>query len=223
MSITYCRARGPILSLHNAIVVLAVFLSGCISGRETLDLRISPSTNSQTGRAVQIVRVTDHRTFELKPTDPATPSLKDGKIQNKAITSRAIARKRNNYGKAMGDVVLPQGRTVENLVEEAIAKSFREAGYRVVMKGESNAGAIPVYADIVQFWAWFPLDTFLTTYEFKATVNIRAPLSGLQSGVEIVGHATDVTFPSWEKVISKGLEDFMHNLQGRLKSPAAQP
>ena len=112
------------------------------------------------GREVKIVRVTDRRTFQLKPSDPSTPSLKDGQIDNPAITSRAIARKRSGYGKAMGDILLPEGHTVEQLVGTALTRGLRGAGYRVLLQGqEGYEQAVPLEADIRRFWTWILRDS----------------------------------------------------------------
>lgn len=74
------------------------------------------------------MRVTDRRVFEADPDDPSTPSLKGGEIHNTATTSRAIARKRGGFGKAWGDILLPEGRTVAHLMEEALTRAFQDAG-----------------------------------------------------------------------------------------------
>ena len=102
-----------------SVAALLLLVSGCATNRGIIDVRVTPTPDPQGKVMVKIVRVTDQRTFELRPDVASIPSLKDGQIDNKAITSRAIARKRNGYGKALGDILLPEGRTVEDLVEEA--------------------------------------------------------------------------------------------------------
>jgi len=93
--------------------------------------------------------VTDQRTFEAS----SIPSLKEeADLTNRAITVRAIARKRGGFGMALGDIVLPEGQTVEGLVKDAVIRSLRESGYRVV--DESDA------ADIDQFLSWFSPGAF---------------------------------------------------------------
>src|SRR5262245_65653082 len=110
---------------------LAVFVGGCAINRSVLKVQVQPSTDPASGQEVSIMKVTDNRIFELKPAKPSTPSLKAGDVTNKAITSRAVARKRNGWGMTMGDILLPEGRTVEDLVKEALTKAFRESGYKV--------------------------------------------------------------------------------------------
>jgi hypothetical protein len=49
--------------------------------------------------------VTDQRTFEARPRDASIPSLKEeADLTNRAITVRAIARKRGGFGMALGDI-----------------------------------------------------------------------------------------------------------------------
>ena len=95
-----------------ALVLGFLVWTGCATSRGILEVPLTVGDNPAQGREVKIVRVSDRRTFQMKPPDPSTPSLKDEAIDNPAITSRAIARKRSGYGMAMGDILLPEGQTV---------------------------------------------------------------------------------------------------------------
>ena len=121
-------------------VVALLLLAGCATNRAEVD--ILPPGNSQTpapsnGKKVYISAV-DDRVFQIKPSRFDTPSLKYDEIDDKSITERAIGRKRNNYNMPIGDVLLPKGRTVSELVGDAVATAYRQAGYEVV----STPGAI---------------------------------------------------------------------------------
>ena len=87
---------------------LLVFF-GCATTRGVMDVQEEVSANPETGIAVKFARVTDARRFEIDPRQADIPSLKNDEIDDPAITSRAIARKRNSYGKALGDILLPGG------------------------------------------------------------------------------------------------------------------
>lgn len=100
-----------------AILGTLLWLSGCATTRSEISVETNDGINSQKGMAVRIDAVKDARVFQIKPPNPDIPSLKDDGILNKAITSRAIARKRNTYGKGLGDVLLPEGQTVAGLTE----------------------------------------------------------------------------------------------------------
>ena len=68
-----------------ALTVGAFLFMGCATSRGILEVPLIAGDNPIQGREVKIVRVTDRRTFQLKPPDPSIPSLKDGQIDNPAI------------------------------------------------------------------------------------------------------------------------------------------
>lgn len=102
-----------------------------------------------------ITAITYNRQFEITPTVPSTPSLGDGAITDKGITSRSFARKRNAYGMNMGDILLPEGETVAALVQKGLTNILRSKGYRVQDTGQTVSGnALQIEFDIKQFWCW---------------------------------------------------------------------
>lgn len=131
--------------------------TGCATTRGVIDVPATMGANPPSGPAVRIDRVTDRRVFEIDPRQANIPSLmNDAEIKDPKITSRAIARKRGGFGKALGDILLPEGRTVMKVVEEALTRSLQDAGYRVVSKQDPEAAtAIPVEADIEQILGVF--------------------------------------------------------------------
>lgn len=211
-------------------VVAALVLfsaAGCATSRGILDVRPPVSTDPNSGLAVRIDRVTDRRQFELRPRNPSTPSLRGGEIHDSAITVRAVARKRNAYGMALGDILLPEGRSVEMVVEEAIAEAFRLAGYVVLPMGAGDAGTPIVEADIEKFWAWFNPGFWAITTNSEIVVTVAAPVAGLDSGEAIVGssqtRAMAAGSGTWMKTFDAGLRSFSSNLRARLESgPSAE-
>lgn len=194
--------------------------TGCATNRGIMDVQIPQTVNPEKGISVKIVRVTDCRVFEKAPRQPSIPSLKDGAIDNKAITSRAIARKRNGYGRALGDIVLPEGRTVEMLITESLTKAFRDAGYQVVGANDTSPAAIPVEAEIEQFWSWITPGAWSIGVFFETTVNIKCALPSFKSGEKITGkihlQSQAVTTRAWSNTINKGLENFINEVKNRL-------
>jgi hypothetical protein len=85
-----------------ALIVGSFLFIGCATSRGILEVPLNVGDNPAQGREVKIVRVSDRRTFQLKPPDPSIPSLKDGEINNLLITSRAIARKREYLWESPG-------------------------------------------------------------------------------------------------------------------------
>lgn len=209
--------------LRSALVAVAVMLagSGCATNRGILDVRVQLPPNPAQGKAVTIVRVTDCRKFELAPKTASIPSLRGGEIADKAITSRAIARKRNGYGKALGDILLPEGRTVEQVVKESLTQSFREAGYRVVeADAASQENAVPVEADIEQFWSWFTPGFWAVSLEFEAKVKIKGDVPSFKDGDTVRGYvelrSQAAGTKAWLNTISKGINAFVMEVKRRL-------
>lgn len=202
-----------------AALLAGLLGSGCATNRGIMDVQFTVPEDPASGKAVKIVRVTDRRMFEAAPRDPSVPSLKGNEIEDKAITSRAIARKRNGYGKALGDILLPEGRTVEDLVRESLTSSFREAGYRVVEDGDK---AVPVEADIDQFWAWFTPGFWALSLEFETEVKIKGNLPSYKNGKTVRGyvklHSQAATTAAWQNTIQKGLDNFAEEVKGALAS-----
>lgn len=116
--------------------VAASILAGCALGRTTVDVSAPQGTNPTTGKYVRIDSVQDKRIFTVKPPSADMASLDPDEDSSDASKARAIGRKRNGYGKALGDVVLPEGKTASGLVENALATGFQEAGYIVVKQGD---------------------------------------------------------------------------------------
>jgi hypothetical protein len=171
----------------------------------------------------KITEVRDIRRFEAAPKEPSTPSLENAQeLKNAAITSRAIARKRGGYGMAFANVLLPEGRTVELVVREAVAKALIEQGYEVVdAKSPQYEKALPMQVDIDQFWAWFTPGFWQVTVEFRGLLLVKAEgLTGrkediVRGNAEVKGMA--VTDSEWKEVVVAGVNDLTKNLKAVIK------
>ncbi|WP_157719145.1 hypothetical protein [Halopseudomonas salegens] len=84
--------------------------------------------------SVYIASVVDNRVFEEAPRDPPVPSLgfEGASAATDAIKARAIGRKRDSYGKALGDILLPEGQSVEQLIRLHATTAFNDTGWQVV-------------------------------------------------------------------------------------------
>lgn len=189
--------------------VALLLLAGCATNRAEVD--ILPPGNSQTpapsnGKKVYISAV-DDRVFQIKPSRFDTPSLKYDEIDDKSITERAIGRKRNNYNMPIGDVLLPKGRTVSELVVDAVATAYRQAGYEVVnTPGARDVSEVKV--QIIEFWSWYTAEGVLDkVLRNKSSLQIQthgAPEYNVKTLVnEKVKVATDT---DWKRVTEAGLE-----------------
>lgn len=206
-------------------VMLAVSMaSGCAVTRSEMDVAEVPVENPSEGTEVTFVRLVDARDFQLEPGDPSTPSLKNGEIGDESITSRAIARKRNGYGQALGDILLPEGKTVADVVKNRLASSFADKGYRVVSKGQRGyEQAVPLEVNIEKFWGWFTPGFFTIDLEFETLVRVAGPVSGLRNGETFRGAAKEsfaaAVEDNWRKAINTALDNLEADVQSKLPVP----
>lgn len=212
---------GILKSIKYLLVMLLVSLTaGCATSRSVIDVADEVSRNPAQGQAIKFVQVTDQRDFQLKPSQPNIPSLKDGAIRNRAITDRAIARKRNTYGMAMGDILLPEGHTVMQVVENRLAAGFRDAGYRVLSANDPGySAAIPVQVAIKKFWGWYS-PGWTSTLNFETAVVLTAPLPGFNNGLEFSSRIEEqirgATETKWQRVIDNALDDLSDDIEAQL-------
>lgn len=203
-------------------ILAFVLLNGCATSRGILDVKSDTGVNPLTGQAVKITSVVDNRIFELNPSTASIPSLKGGEINDKTISSRAIARKRNSYGKALGDILLPEGRTVAMLAQEAVTRAFRESGYRVLVKGDAGYDKVAdVKVDIHKFWAWMSPGFWTIALEFETEMTVNAASTNLKTGKKIKGYIRNKSAAAgsgtWLETVNKGLNNFVQNLKKELK------
>jgi hypothetical protein len=207
------------------IAVLALAMGGCATSRSTVMPTVATTAvaNPTEGTAVKIVSVADQRVFERKPQNPSTPSLgSDSDLANPAITGRAIGRKRGGFGAALGDVLLPEGKTVSGLVQDAVVNAYRGAGYRVLSKDDAGFDtAIPVDVKVKEFWCWDTPGFWTMSIENRMNVVITAPQPGFENGTTVGGYAIDhlmaIFEEEWPKIATRSLADFNKNLELKLK------
>jgi len=206
----------------SALAFVSLF-SGCATTTSTVDVQHAQAPAVAAKEFAKITEVRDIRRFEAAPKEPSTPSLENAQeLKNAAITSRAIARKRGGYGMAFANVLLPEGRTVELVVREAVAKALIEQGYEVVdAKSPQYEKALPMQVDIDQFWAWFTPGFWQVTVEFRGLLLVKAEgLTGrkediVRGNAEVKGMA--VTDSEWKEVVVAGVNDLTKNLKAVIK------
>ena len=204
------------------IVFLLAALGGCATTRGVVDLPTASSTEPAAERAtsgipVFISIVEDQRVFELSPKDPSIPSLKDGQIENSELKSRAIARKRNTWGKALGDVMLPEGKTVTSVVKENARAALEDSGYRVV--DQPGEGVPEIEIMIHKFWSWFTPGFWALKLEFQSELEIKNNLQGVPSVVQVKGYAHQkhqaATGGAWIQTMQVGMDDLRSNIRAQ--------
>lgn len=207
-----------------AVVTAVLVISGCAVTRSEMDLAEVPVENPGEGAEVTFVRLVDVRDFQLEPSDPSTPSLKNGEVEDESITSRAMARKRNSYGQALGDILLPEGKMVTQVVENRLSRSFADKGYRVVNQGQRGyEQAVPLEVTIEKFWGWFTPGFFTIDLEFETLVRVIGPLAGLQRGQTFQGGSKEsfaaAVEDNWRKVMNAALDDLEKDVKAKLPAP----
>lgn len=200
------------MSIRLAIGIAALtVLAGCATSRSEVDVNVAPLSATQAvaasnGKTVLISTV-DDRVFQIDPRSPDIPSLKNDEVTDKSITERAIARKRNGYGKGLGDVLLPSGRTVSQLVNESVAAAYKQAGYQVVTE-PSTPGAATVKVHIVEFWSWFTPGFFSVDVSNKSHLRIETPGATALNVVTRKDESMQaVTEGDWKKITEAGLQE----------------
>lgn len=209
-----------------ALLVTALFLlGGCATSRSVLDI---PPTKAEkaapaNGKEVYINTTVDKRLFEANPSSPNIPSLDPSEDANDQIKARSIARKRNTFGKALGDILLKDGQTVQSLTAESMRQAFTEKGYKVIDSREkATSETYIVDADIGKFWSWMnPGFAALTlSTEIDTEVRIKSPIAAeekLRVAVKASDNYQTGMESNWIEVVSKALRAYIDELKSKLK------
>lgn len=219
------RLPGRLASAAMVLGMLALG-SGCATSRDAmrLDIPEAPAAAASTGKTVYIRSVKDARRFEDNPSDPSVPSLGHGGVGavSAAERTRAIARKRNTYGKALGDIFLEEGQTVETVVADTLKSAYRGMGYTVADSGSGlPRDAVVLDVKVDRFWAWMkPGFAALTlTADVAATIDISS--SGRSARKTVTGQgekkAQTGVLSNWREAFSRALASFRDDAMSKLK------
>lgn len=201
-----------------AVVLMLAVLAGCATSRS--EIRIpepgaAAAGQPATGKTVVIRSVKDERVFEQAPSDASIPSLGfGGADQAQAdIKSRAVGRKRNTYGKALGDILLQNGQTVESVMRENVAAALQQSGYQVKANATDAADYV-VDVHIKKFWAW--MQPGFWALSLKTNIETDLDISGRRAPTNISVHVEDsrqvATESAWTETISKGLLEYRNQV-----------
>ena len=215
---------SPMSIFTIALVVGACLLNGCATSRGVVSLATPTSDQLATSKGIEIYihSVVDKRIFEVAPKSPNIPSLDPIEPQNDTIKLRAIARKRNTFGKGLGDILLSEGQTVESLVHDSLRQAFIESGYTVIENNvNTSKSSYVVDVQINKFWSWMnpgfwaiTLSTEIATditvkranEEDKKTIYVKAA-DNFQTGVE----------GNWLSVMNSALKDYISEVKAKFK------
>ena len=146
---------------------------------------MSPPPDSDTqlnGKTVVIEFVRDNRQFQENPQTQDIPSLGFGGAASATdeIKKRAIGRKRNGFGKALGDILLEEDQTVETVIDAALKTAFAEKGYKVLTEKSKTDDTITVDASIEKFWAYMTPGFWAITLssDISTDITLNIPENG---------------------------------------------
>lgn len=207
-------------------VISSLVLCGCAATRSeiSLDRRMTDNSTSHASskKSVFIRNISDHRVFEKSPPSPNIPSLgsEESPETVSSIQAHAVARKRNSYGRAMGDVLV-KNETVSDIIRSSVTSAFIDEGYRIVgdLRDEENQPLV-VDVNIKKFWAWFK-PGFLTI-TLNADIQIDLIVTDGQKSFIVATHSQSnhgaATDGAWREIINRALDDFHIEARSRISS-----
>ncbi|HYR05879.1 MAG TPA: hypothetical protein VEP71_04280 [Gallionella sp.] len=215
---TYIVKTDQICSKNILFCLLAstALTAGCATSRNEVKVSGSDMASANfpvtKSTVIPIRAVTDERLFEETPSDPSIPSLgHEGTSQASADTkARAIARKRNTFGKALGDVLLEKRQTISMVVRDNLVTALSQAGYRTTTNAtEAVASPMIIDAHIKQFWA----------ISLNANIVTNLEVTGAASPTTVNVHAEDsaqfATEGAWIEIVDKTLKDYRAQVNAR--------
>ncbi len=208
---------------HLCLLPLLLALGACATNRSQISLDVpSRGVVADNGKVVVIESVADERRFEEDPDEPSTPSLKKGAKYSLDAEGRkaAIARKRNGYGIAIGDIVLQPPQTVETITRDLVADGLRARGYRVVGEGEPvPADAVRMKVRVQEFWAW--LTPGFWAIDMEARLKTLLQFGDADRTIEVAAYGKK-TAPTgrednWKEAYDRAFNDYLDKQQAALE------
>lgn len=199
------------------IVVAAILLAGCATnrGEMRLDAAADTAIEAKAGAPTAFIdEIVDRREFQDEPSDPSIPSLKGGASNADAsIKAKAIARKRNTYGMALGDIVLEGEQTVVSVTRDLLRSGLNGAGYRVVdERSELGADGIEVDVEIDKFWGWFTPGFWSVKMESRIETDLTVTEQGKSREVAVraygINKGQSGREANWIEAYSRTFDDY---------------
>ena len=203
--------------MRRAWMLFASFVSitgvGCVTGRRTTPLDIPQPSGlvAPSKPPLGVGPVTDQRRFENKPSDPSTPSINgDVSEVSREQLKVLVGRQRNSFGKAMGDIALPGGQTVESQVQQLVELGFRRRGYAIGSRGQTPDAAV---VTINEFWAWTTPGFSSLSFEARVRCTISATVGGKNRSFDVLGYGINkgqvASDANWQLAYKLAFDDFL--------------
>ncbi|MGB7949501.1 MAG: YajG family lipoprotein [Candidatus Binatia bacterium] len=206
------------------LVFGACFLSGCATSRDVVYLATPTTGNFATSKGIEIYirSVVDKRIFEAPPKSPDIPSLDPAEPENDTIKLRAIGRKRNTYGKALGDILLNEGQTVESVIYNSLRQAFIESGYTVIENNSNmSQSSQAVDVQINKFWSWMNPGFWAITLSTEIATDITVKKANEVDKKTIHVKAADNFQTGVEEnslsVMNSALKDYVSQVKAKFK------
>jgi uncharacterized lipoprotein YajG len=206
------------------VFISVLFLSGCATSRSIIEVPLPASGefSKSNGKEIFINTLTDKRVFEVKPREPSTPSLDPDEKQGDDIKLRAIARKRNGYGMGLGDILLPEGKTVESLMSTVVRQAFVENGYTVLSKkGQITDNTYIVDIEVNKLWSWMNPGFLAITLSSEIATDIIIKYKDNSDkksiSVKISDNFQTGAEGNWLEVMQRALKAYIAELKLKLK------
>ena len=159
------------------VVATLGLLTGCAAGRGKINitdnLAQATTVTLENGKVVVIENVVDSRVFEASPKDPSHPSIDPDNNNLDEIQGTLIARKRDGWGRAFGDIVTHDGITVQKYFRGLVTNALANSGYIVVNKSD-DPNAIHMQVDVKQFWGWLSPGFWTVAVSTRTELEITA-------------------------------------------------
>ncbi len=210
----------------------------CAMNRSILDLRGDTAYIEAGNRPVYISEIEDQRIFVsdrvLKENKKGavdhgyeSHSLGFGDKSDPALRERAIARKRNGMGEYCGDILLPEGHSVKELVRDVAIDALHQKGYRIVDFVPDNSSALPFKIIINHFWGSF-LPEMRPKIVFTAKLTMVSPILihsddnvAFTQYTKKMGVFELASTKTWKQTMLQGMDDLSKQITLKLKAAEA--
>ncbi len=206
--------------LLTAVIFL---LTGCATSRGYLNITIPQETTAakENGMQVYIRNITDNRDFQARPSSPDIPSFGSKKdIGKEDLKNRAIGRKRNGYGKAMGNIFLDENQNVQGVIYEAARNALISLGYEVTnSKEKARADAIVMDITVDKFWSWINIGAWTLRIDTAIRTTVSEPTLSKTFVVDTLAqnHCQVGNTANWKKSIRLAMDSYISEFKDKLK------
>lgn len=211
------------LAMVLMVVVVAAMASGCAVNRSVLKVAAPEATPSAAGKPALIRTIVDKRVFVDRGTDPNMPSLGEGGWEKHTPEqrSRAVGRKRNSWGKAIGDVFLEEGNSVQQMIRASLGAALQRLGYGLVpTESTPPDGTLVLDVVINKYWSWIDMGfaTIGIEAEIATDVSVGPPHQQTKTiTAKAEKRVLAATESQWQEVLDKVVREYVANAEATLR------